>query len=298
MNRDQYWQILRSEFGYRSPEGSSFLAKYASNWLLAFIYYVKLIATLTRASFYARRGLLDDEKWAGSSHRILEIVESVGGKVHISGLEAVARNGGPLVFIANHMSLLETLMLASMVLPFSRVTFVIKEELRHYPVIGHIMKGLRLIAVSRQNPREDFRVVMRAGCDFLAGGGSIFIFPQATRSVEFDIQSFNTMGIKLAAKAGVPVVPVAIKTDFQGNGKFIKDMGPIDPQKTLYFKFGQPLSAEDNGRRAHQRVVEFIAENLKAWGGTVRERPQVDSRNAEVGRGDGEVESGKSEREY
>jgi len=251
---------------------------------LSFIYYVKLIATLTSASFSARRGLLDDEKWARYSHRILEIVESVGGKVQISGLESVARHGGPIVFIANHMSLLETLMLGSMVLPFSRVTFVIKEELRHYPVVGHIMKGLNLIAVSRQNPREDFKVVMRAGCDFIAGGGSILIFPQATRSVEFDIHTFNTMGVKVAAKAGVPVVPVAIKTDFQGNGKFIKDMGPIDPQKTLYFKFGRPLAVEGNGRRVHERVVKFIAENLKAWGGTVREKPEVGMRDAEVGR--------------
>ena len=95
--------------------------------------------------------------------------------------------------------------------------------------------------------------------------------------------AFNTLGIKLAARAGVPVVPVAIKTDFQGNGKFIKDMGPIDPQKTLYFKFGGPLAVEGNGRRAHQRVVEFIAENLKAWGGTVRERSEAGSRNVEVG---------------
>jgi len=284
MNKDQYWQILRSEFGYQSPAGSSFAAKYVSGWPLAFIYYVKLIATLTRASLFARRGLLDDEKWALSSYRILEIVESVGGKVQISGLEAVVRHGGPVVFIANHMSLLETLMLASMVLPFSRVTFVIKEELRHYPVVGHIMKGLKLIAVSRQNPREDFKVVMRAGCDFIAGGGSIFIFPQATRSVEFDIHTFNTMGVKVAAKAGVPVVPVAIKTDFQGNGKFIKDMGPIDPQKTLYFKFGRPLTVEGNGRRTHECVVEFIVENLKAWGGTVRERAEIGSRNVEVGK--------------
>jgi 1-acyl-sn-glycerol-3-phosphate acyltransferase len=284
MNKDQYWQVLRSEFGYQSPAGKNFLAKYVSGWPLAFIYYIKLITTLTQASFPARRGLLDDEKWSRYSHRILEIVESVGGKVQISGLEAVARHGGPIVYIANHMSLLETLMLAGMVLPFGRVTFVIKEELRHYPIVGHIMKGLKLIAVSRQNPREDFKVVMRAGCDFLAGGGSIFIFPQATRSVEFDIQSFNTMGVKVASKAGVPVVPVAIKTDFQGNGKFIKDMGPIYPQKTLYFKFGTPLAVGSNARRAHEYVVEFIAENLKAWGGTIREKPEGGSRNLEVGK--------------
>ena len=59
------------------------------------------------------------------------------------------------------------------------------------------------------------------------------------------------------ARAGVPVMPVAIKTDFQGNGKLIKDMGPVDPSKTLYFKFGEPMAVEGKGREAHQYVVEF-----------------------------------------
>lgn len=270
MNKDQYWQILRSEFGYQTPPGNSILARYVSGWPLSFIYYIKLISTLTRASISARRGTLDDNRWGFHSHRVVQIVESVGGKINISGLQALAQQRGPVVFIANHMSLLETLILAGIGLPFNRVTFVIKEELRHYPVIGQFMRSLKLIAVSRQNPREDLKVVMQEGSDFISTGGSVFIFPQATRSVEFNVQAFNTLGVKLAARAGVPVIPVAIKTDFQGNGNLIKDMGPIDPRKTLYFKFGEPMTVEGKGREAHQYVVEFIAENLNAWGGTVK----------------------------
>ncbi len=272
MNKDQFWQVLRSEFGYQTPPGRSLPAKYLSGWPLSLIYYIKLISTLTHASFPARRRTLDDEKWAIYSHRILEIVESAGGKVNISGLEPLAQQQGPVDFIANHMSLLETLMFAGITLPFNKVNFVIKEELRHYPVIGHIMIALNLIAVSRQNPREDLKVVMREGSKFLADGGSIFIFPQATRSVEFDVQGFNTLGVKLAAKAGVPVLPVAIKTDFQGNGKLIKDMGLVDPSKMLHFKFGEPMAVTGKGRDAHQYVIDFISQNLIAWGGTVKER--------------------------
>jgi 1-acyl-sn-glycerol-3-phosphate acyltransferase len=274
MNKDQYAQILRSELGYQTPPGRSFSAKFLPVWSLSLIYYVKLISTLTRASFSARRGTLDDARWAFHSHRVLEIVETVGGKVNISGLEALSRQPGPVVFIANHMSLLETLILAGIALPFKRVTFVIKEELRHYPVIGHFMRSLKLIAVSRQNPREDLKVVMGEGSNFISNGVSVFIFPQATRSVEFNVQAFNTLGVKLAARAGVPVIPVAIKTDFQGNGKLIKDMGLIDPGKVVYFKFGEPLAVEGKGREAHQSVVEFIAENLTAWGGTVIEKSE------------------------
>jgi len=275
MKKDQYAQILRSELGYQTPPGSGFSAKYLPVWSLSLIYYVKLLSTLTRASVAARRGTLDDTRWAFHSHRVLEIVETVGGKVSISGLEALARQPGPVVFIVNHMSLVETLILPGIVLPFGRVNFVIKEELRHYPVLGSIFKALGLIAVSRKNAREDFKVVLREGHKFISSGGSVLIFPQATRSIGFDVQGFNTLGVKLASKAGVPVIPVAIKTDFQGNGKLIKDMGPIDPSKMLYFKFGEAMTVAGKGREAHRHVVEFIAENLKAWGATVR--------NAEVG---------------
>jgi len=281
MNKDQYLHILRTEFGYRSPAGRMSLAgKYIPGWL-NFIYYVRLVSTLTHAGMVGRRGDLDDERWAWFSHRILQIVESVGGKVNISGLEALSRQQGPLVYIANHMSLLETLMLPGIALAFNRVTFVIKEELRHYPVIRHIMIALKLIAVSRQSPREDLKVVLREGSNFILNGGSIIIFPQATRSVEFDVEAFNSLGVKLAARTGVPVVPVAIKTDFQSNGKLIKDMGPIDPQKTVYFKFGEPVAVEGKGRQTHQHVVEFISQHLTAWGGKVKGKSEVGMRKSE-----------------
>jgi 1-acyl-sn-glycerol-3-phosphate acyltransferase len=281
MNKEQYAQILKSDLGYQTPSGSSLVANYLPVWPRSLIYYIKLISTLTYASFSARRGTLDDDRWAFHSHRVVQIVESVGGKVSISGLEALSQQQGPVVCIGNHMSLLETLILPGIALAFNRVNFVIKEELRHYPILGSIFKALGLIAVSRKNPREDFKVVLREGHKFISNGGSIVIFPQATRSVGFDEQGFNTLGVKLASRAGVPVIPVAIKTDFQGNGKLIKDMGPINPSKMLYFKFGEPIAVEGKGREAHQYVVEFISQNLIAWGGTVIKKSEVGMRKSQ-----------------
>jgi len=282
MDKDQYLHLLRSEFGYQTPPGQRVCGSYFPGWLNS-IYYLRLISTLIHASIVGRRGALDDNKWALFSHRIVQIVESVGGKVNISGLEALSQQPGPLVYIANHMSMLETLILPGIALAFNRVTFVIKEELRHYPVIKHIFIALKLIAVSRQNPRDDLKVVMREGSKFISSGGSIIIFPQATRSVEFDVEGFNTLGIKLAARTGVPVVPVAIKTDFQHNGKWIKDMGPVDPSKTIYFKFGEPITVAGRGRQAHQQVIEFISQNLLAWGGSIKEKAEAVMRSGMKG---------------
>jgi 1-acyl-sn-glycerol-3-phosphate acyltransferase len=268
MDKDQFIRILRAECGYRSPAWHRAAADYLPGGL-AVIYYFRLIRNLIIARGVARRGELDNDQWAMFSHNTIKIVESVGGRLNVSGLEAVANHQGALVFVGNHMSLLETLILPVIALAFNRVTFVIKEELLNYPVMGPIFRALNLIAVSRRNPRQDLKAVLVEGKNFLSEGGSIIIFPQATRSVAFDVQAFNSLGVKLALSANVPVVPLAIKTDFHGNGKFIKDMGPIDPHKTLYFKFGTPMAIKDKGRAAHQYIIDFISQNLIDWGGRV-----------------------------
>ena len=171
MNAPEYLHTLRSEFGYQSQTRSSPIFTYLPG-SLSLCYYFRLLYVLVHASFPARRDQLDNTKWAMYSHRVLRVVESVGGTVNISGLESVSAQKGPMVFIGNHMSLAETLILPGIVLAFGRVNFVIKEELRHYPVIGSIFKALKLIAVSRKNPREDFKVVLNEGHKFISKGGS------------------------------------------------------------------------------------------------------------------------------
>jgi len=176
---------------------------------------------------------------------------------------------GPLVYIANHMSMLDTLVLPCILLAFKEITFVVKESLLNYPVFGSILRAVNPIAVTRRNPREDLKVVLNQGKKLLSKGHSIVIFPQATRSDTFDAESFNSLGVKLARQAGVPVVPIALKTDFQQNGKIIKDMGPVNPRKTLYLKFGEPLAVEGGGQVTHRAVVAFIIKTLSAWGADV-----------------------------
>ena len=57
-------------------------------------------------------------------------------------------------------------------------------------------------------------------------------------------------------------------------------MGPIDPRKTLYFKFGEPIAVELKARRTHQRIVEFIAQSLIGWGGEVKGNAEFGIRHA------------------
>jgi 1-acyl-sn-glycerol-3-phosphate acyltransferase len=168
------------------------------------------------------------------------------------------------------MSTAETFLLASMVLPWRPITFVVKQALIEYPVFKHIMRSRDPIVVGRENPREDLKAVLGGGQERLQSGISVVIFPQRTRTVTFDRSAFNTIGAKLASRAGVPIVPLALKTNAWSNGKRFKDLGPFLPHEEVRFAFGEPISPEVPSREAQAQVVAFIETHLKAWGVPVK----------------------------
>jgi 1-acyl-sn-glycerol-3-phosphate acyltransferase len=71
--------------------------------------------------------------------------------------------------------------------------------------------------------------------------------------------------VKLAKKAGVKVVPIALKTDYWGNGKMIKELGPIDIRKQIWFKFGEPFLVSGTGKDDNQNIIDFIQSSLSEW---------------------------------
>jgi 1-acyl-sn-glycerol-3-phosphate acyltransferase len=229
------------------------------------IFYPQLFRTIWQNSRKAKQNSYDGTEWADSSLVVLRELEDAGVRFEITGMKNIGSFAGPAVFIANHMSSLETFILPCIVQPVKPVTFVVKKSLVDTPFFGHIMRSRDPILVGRENPREDLKSVMEQGTNKLGAGISVIIFPQSTRSTRFIPEEFNSLGIKLASRAGVPVVPVALKTDAWGTGRIIKDFGPIDKNKTTYFAFGEPIRVEGRGIDEHRRVIDFIQENLSKW---------------------------------
>ncbi len=233
-------------------------------------FYANLFAIVIRANRIARAGNYDNRRWAGSSFDTIRLVERCGGQVTIAGALALAEAKGPAVIVANHMSMAETFILPGLVLAFRGVSFVVKESLLHYPAFGAVLRACNPISVTRENPREDLKAVFTQGQAALEAGRSVVVFPQATRAPYFAPALFNTLGVKLAARAGVPVVPLALKTDFQGTGRIIKDFGPIDRRQAMHYHFGAPIDPRGREKETHAQVVAFIRERMTAWGGEVR----------------------------
>jgi len=230
-----------------------------------FYFTLKYAVIVFKTRKEARRGIYDTKAWADSSYYIFRFIEKTGGKFHISGMENISRETEPVIFIANHMSTLETMILPGIIAPHREVTFVVKESLVRHPLFGDVMRSRDPIVVGRTDPRKDFEAVMNCGMDLLSKKISIIIFPQSTRSIKFKPEEFNSLGVKLAKKAGVKVVPIALKTNYWGNGKIIKELGPIDHHKPIHIKFGAPFSVTGTGKEENQWIIDFIQTSLIDW---------------------------------
>ncbi len=228
-------------------------------------FYAKMARIVFTSSRQAKRGQYPTARWAESSRDILTALESVGVRVEITGLDNITAVKGPCVFIGNHMSTLETFVLPCIIAPLKDATFVVKQSLVDYPVFRYVMRSRNPVTVGRTNPREDLKAVLEGGAERLREGRSMIIFPQSTRSEAFDPAEFNTIGIKLAKKAGVPVIPIAMKTNAWGNGRRLKDFGRIDPSKTVHIAFGSPMNIRDRGTEEHEEIISFIQQKLREW---------------------------------
>jgi 1-acyl-sn-glycerol-3-phosphate acyltransferase len=247
---------------YHSPPVSpAFLARHFPS-LTTHLTFVNIV---WQASVKARHGVYDGQEWSNSALSIIRTLEQAGVSFHITGIQHITQLDGPCVFIANHMSTLETVTLPAIIQPLKPVTFIVKRSLLEYPVFRHVMRARDPIAVDRVNPRDDLKAVLDGGCERLQQGISIIVFPQTTRTPTFDPEQFNTIGVKLAKRAEVPVVPIALRTDAWGNGRWIKEFGKIDPGSAVYYHFGEPFRIQGRGHAEHEQIVAFITDRLAAW---------------------------------
>lgn len=236
-------------------------------------FYIRNFHVFYDSGKRSRTGDFDFQAIADHALQNVRITESCGGKIHVRGLNNLSKFKEPAVIIANHMSLLETACLHAFIMPRRDFCFVIKRSLFDVPFFGDIMRHMDCIAVDRVNPRDDFKIVMEEGKKRLDAGRSVVIFPQHTRSEVFDPDTFNSIGVKLAKQASAPIIPLALRTDFLANGKWIKDLGPIRRKNPVWFQFGEPvMKVEGTGKAEHTLIADFIAGKVKEWGGKVKEK--------------------------
>lgn len=156
-------------------------------------------------------------------------------RVRFEGRERLPWHG-PAVIVANHLSLVDILVLYGLYRPFKWVS---KAELFRVPVVGWNLVINDYVRLTRGD-RESIRAMMEHCRAHLARGAPVLIFPEGTRSPDGRLQAFKDGAFRLALDAKVPLIPVVIQGTHETVPKHglvlrqrmrgrVKVLAPLDP---------------------------------------------------------------------
>ncbi|MBR7181149.1 MAG: 1-acyl-sn-glycerol-3-phosphate acyltransferase [Kiritimatiellae bacterium] len=215
-------------------------------------------------------GLLTIDKWARFCFSTVQCAERLGMKVSIDGCRDRLAYKGPVMYLCNHMSTVETILLPPILHAFGPFSYVAKASLAHLPFLEKAAARTRMVPIGRKSPREDLVNMLKIGVERINAGESFLIFPQGTRDSVFRRKVYSSIGAKLAEKARCPIVPVVVDTRCQPVrekgifSKIFKDYGPVDTSKDIRCSFG-PVIPAGKARDMHEAAFDWMASKLEEW---------------------------------
>src|SRR5689334_13377699 len=153
----------------------------------------------------------------------------------MTGTEHVPTSGGVLLAY-NHIGYVDFIYGGLAANPSGRkVRFMAKREIFDNAVGGPVMRSMHHIQVDRGDGVASYDQAVR----YLRAGEAVGIFPEATISRAFVLKEFKTGAVRIAAAAGVPVVPVIL----WGTQRMMTKDHPKDFSRgtTIAIRVGEPL---------------------------------------------------------
>lgn len=189
-------------------------------------------------------------------------------RTRVEGLDVLERTEGPVIFVANHASHLDTpLILLSLPAEWRRRTAVAAAADYFFDTWWRAV-GSSLLFNTFPIDRRGGTMAATPG-EVLADGWSLVIYPEGTRSVDGWTGRFRMGAAFLAKEYGVPVVPVAHRGTFaampRGQG------WPSPGRRQLTIRFGEPLVAgadepvRDFAPRVKDAVAALLDEDRTTW---------------------------------
>ena len=191
--------------------------------------------------------------------------KGLGLRFDLRGTENVPRTGGALLAL-NHISYVDFILGGYAAHPSRRlVRFMAKRELFDHRWTGPLMRSLHHISVDRADGLASYA----EGVRYLREGEVVGIFPEATISRSFELKEFKTGASRMAAEAGVPLVPAIL----WGTQRMKTKGHPQDFSrgKTIAITVGEPL--HPTGANPVAETADLKAEMARLLDETIRAYP-------------------------
>lgn len=169
----------------------------------------------------------------------------------VEGLENLPpRSVGGMIIAPNHVHWLDILVLGAL-MPFAyRLTWLGKAELFEKPFYNWLFRSLQVIPIQRG--KRDMSA-LGAAEEALQTGGVLVVFPEGHRSRTGILQKGRSGAIRLAARTGVPIVPVSVVgTEYGLKGALAR--------REVLVRIGEPyrLEVPEDGRMPPEQMHTAI----------------------------------------
>ena len=262
---------LRATGGYRTHDDCRSPRRARPGFLTTLRYSWGVTRVFPYCAFTEPFGKLTTDLWAEFCFSSVTTPEALGMNVVIEGFAERQKFVGPVLYLCNHMSMTETILLPPVLLAFGPFSYVAKASLAHLPFLEKAADHMRMVPISRTSPREDLINILRTGTERIQGGDSFLNYPQGTRCEVFSRKRYSSLGAKLAERAGCPVVPIVVDTCCQPTRKtgllrkVFKDYGPVDTSKDIHVACG-PVIPCGKSKVLHEAAFDWMATKLESWG--------------------------------
>jgi 1-acyl-sn-glycerol-3-phosphate acyltransferase len=180
-----------------------------------------------------------------------------GVKVRVEGLEKITKDGS-YVFVSNHLSYMDTpVALANIPVRFR---FLAKRGLFQIPFLGWHLGRAGHIRVPREDARAAVKTMTLAAQVVRQEGVSLLIFPEGGRSRTGEMRDFKEGAAYIAIKAGVPLVPIALK----GTREVLPFGSGTVCTGTVSMRIGDPIPTTQASPHDRVRLTEELRHRIIA----------------------------------
>lgn len=184
------------------------------------------------------------------------IVFIAGTDVTFIGLEN-ANYKEPALYVSNHRSFFDVIIPATK--QREPLCFIAKKEFGRIPILNLWMKNLHCLFLDRKDLKQGLKVVLSA-IHYLKDGRSVYICPEGTRNRTDELLlPFKEGSLKIAAKSGCPIIPMAIT----GSDEVFEKQFPKLRKAKVVVRYGKPFYASDLDKEDQKFLGAYTANIIR-----------------------------------
>ena len=179
---------------------------------------------------------------------VLWVLRHIWWKWTITTRADLMPRGQAMILAVNHLHWIDTCVLGASMPLSLQPTWMAKAELFTHPVAAWWLRAIQVIPVSRGRHGLSALVAAEGA---LKGGAALIIFVEGHRSVTGGLQEGQGGAVRLAARSGCPIVPIALWGTEAG-------LGGICLRKPIHINIGEPYVISTEGSKiSPQRMTEL-----------------------------------------